>query len=162
METDTPQTDTASGEGTSRRKGGGGGGQRQDPSAETAAHAPFPFYPHSIPVLGAAAVRAACGAWGDYRFAPLPCLLPCFRRRRASSAHSPGMARGIALAQLVEDSRGANLIVPEYASQLQQTPFELAGNIYAELSVHRAVLDIAKQQLLDNQDDMTGRPPLLL
>ena len=57
---------------------------------------------------------------------------------------------------------GANLYVPEYASQLQQGPFELAGYIYAELSAHRAVLDIGKEQLLDDQDDMTGRPPLLL
>ena len=65
---------------------------------------------------------------------------------------------------------GENLIVPEYAPQtpfgsktpLQQTPFELAGYKYAELSVHRAVLDIAKQQLRDDQDDMTGRPALLL
>ena len=57
---------------------------------------------------------------------------------------------------------GDNLYVPEYASQLQQTRSALAGNIYAELSFHRAVLDIAKQQLRDDQDDMTGRPPLLL
>ena len=57
---------------------------------------------------------------------------------------------------------GENLYVPEYASQLQQGPFELAGYIYAELSAHRAVLDIGKEQLLDDQDDMTGRPPLLL
>ena len=43
--------------------------------------------------------ETACGVWGDCRFEPQPCLLPCLHCRRASSAHSPGMARGIALDQ---------------------------------------------------------------
>ena len=38
---------------------------------------PSPLPSHSIPVLGAAAVKAACGVWGDCRFEPQPCLLPC-------------------------------------------------------------------------------------
>eukprot|EP00964_Phaeocystis_antarctica_P064902 scaffold39096_cov78-Phaeocystis_antarctica.AAC.1 len=38
---------------------------------------PFPLPTHSICVLGAAAVNTACGVWGDFRFAPQPCLLPC-------------------------------------------------------------------------------------
>ena len=55
-----------------------------------------------------------------------------------------------------------NRYVPEYASQLQHRPFKLAGYILAELSCHRWVLDIAQQQLPDDQDDMAGMPPLLL
>eukprot|EP00964_Phaeocystis_antarctica_P106617 scaffold71462_cov64-Phaeocystis_antarctica.AAC.2 len=47
-----------------------------------------------IPVLGAAAVKAACGVWGDCRVEPQPCLLPCLRCRLASSkGHSGRLTR---------------------------------------------------------------------
>eukprot|EP00964_Phaeocystis_antarctica_P070400 scaffold42867_cov63-Phaeocystis_antarctica.AAC.2 len=83
------------------------------------------------------------------------------RRRGRPGGRFVEDSRVIVIAAVCRAEEGENLYVPEYASQLQQGPFELAGYIYAELSAHRAVLDIAKEQLLDDQDDMTGRPPLL-